>query len=627
MRRQAKHLESTPRWPDNEPTTWRRGSRNALNTWKEKNSSRRRRPSPSAARTWSGAQGLAEDVRYYGKWMRNEAEKRIGHLYPKVKITEEMVYGSASKKGSAGVLPAKEKERSGQDDRAPRPDLEPYLGQELTVIAWLWARTVPSPDPSMAGKHVPLVRSFWLSKKKGKEAYVQPDIDKGNGTYEFRVRVGKPRDGFDPNDGTIRRAGGRCLVTGSTMWFPHVRQEGQAGHMKTRLMAIVAEGTRGRVYLGPLAVHVDVAAQARPTWAPTAELPHNPRDFKTPNYGMKTFGDLFTERQLTALTTFSDLVGEAQKRVLADALGARASRPHKPIHDRGYLPHWEAGERPQSVTFRLHDSLPREVREQIAARAAAETLTAKRARASRPHGLPRAGKENEPPTHAAKMASLQREAFEAALDAGYGACYLRDPAIARLVEDALLHFDGTRYTLHAWIIMPNHVHVLFTPLHDNSLSSILHWWKSFTAKQANKKLNRRGAFWQEEYFDRMIRDEKHFTAAKDYIEQNAVNAGLCQLAEAWPFGSAARGEKKRAGRPHSHDDRPLHKGGTGPQAYADAVATYLAFTVSRQANRCCTVCFWEQTSQKIQQAFGRQALPFRVDSPYLSSSKNARETI
>ncbi|RMD82293.1 MAG: DUF1156 domain-containing protein, partial [Lentisphaerae bacterium] len=125
---------------------------------------------------YNGAQGLAEDVRYYGQWMRDEAEKRIGHLYPKVKITQEMV-----------------------DDG--RPDLEPYLGRELTVIAWLWARTVASPDPSVGGKHVPLVRSFWLSKKKGKEAYVQPVVNREKGTYEFKVRVGKPKDGFDPGKG------------------------------------------------------------------------------------------------------------------------------------------------------------------------------------------------------------------------------------------------------------------------------------------------------------------------------------------------------------------------------------------------------------------------------------------
>ena len=248
--------------------------------------------------SWQGAAGLAEDVRYYGKWMRDEAEKRIGHLYPKVMVTKEMAKN--------------------------RPDLSPYIGKELTVIAWLWARTVPSPDPSAGGKYVPLVRSFWLSKKKGKEAYVQPIINRAQGTYEFKVKVGKPVIGFDPADGTIRRAGGRCLVTGSPMGFSHVRAEGQSGRMQVRLMAIVAEGTRERVYLDPLNAHADAAKQAKPSWFPTADLPHNPRDFKTPNYGIKIFGDLFTHRQLTALTTFSDLVSEAWNLVLQDATAAGA---------------------------------------------------------------------------------------------------------------------------------------------------------------------------------------------------------------------------------------------------------------------------------------------------------------
>ena len=215
-------------------------------------------PESTKRTVWQGAQGLAEDVRYYGKWMRDEAEKRIGHLYPKVKITREMV-----------------------DDG--RPDLKPYLGQELTVIAWLWARTVASPDPSVGGKHVPLVRSFWLSKKKGKEAYVQPIVDREKGTYEFKVRVGKPKDGFDPDRGTVCRKGGTCLLSGASMPFPYIRSEGQLGRMKSRMFAIIAEGMRGRVYLDSLPEHENLAKAIRIDWSPTAKLPDNPRDFKTPN--------------------------------------------------------------------------------------------------------------------------------------------------------------------------------------------------------------------------------------------------------------------------------------------------------------------------------------------------------
>lgn len=251
-------------------------------------------PGTDARMGWSGAAGMAEDVRHYGKWMRDEAEKRIGHLYPKVKITQATI-----------------------DDG--RPDLKPYKDQELTVIAWLWARTVASPDPSVRGKHVPLVRSFWLSKKKGKEAYVRPLIDRDKGTYEFKVYTGTPSNGFDPDDGIINRKGGRCLISGSPMPFPHIRDYGKRHGLGVRLMAIVCEGSRGRVYLSPDRAHAEIAATAEPKDFPNADLPGNPRDFKTPNYGLRTFADLFTPRQLTALVTFSDLVQEARARVLADA--------------------------------------------------------------------------------------------------------------------------------------------------------------------------------------------------------------------------------------------------------------------------------------------------------------------
>lgn len=250
---------------------------------------------------WSGAKGLAEDVRRYGAWMRAEAEKRIGHLYPQVEVTRELARG--------------------------RPDLAPLVGQKLTVIAWLWARTVKSPNPVFSHVAVPLASTFVLSSKAGKEAYVQPVVQ--GDTYRFKVRVaGCP--GFDKaayaraKDGTAagKRGGFYCLLSNSPIDYKYIRAEGQAGRMGARLMAIVAEGDRGRVYLPPLAEHEAIARQAQPEWKPDMDLPTNPRDFKTPNYGLNTFGDLFTPRQLVALTTFSDLVGEAIKRCCADAVAA-----------------------------------------------------------------------------------------------------------------------------------------------------------------------------------------------------------------------------------------------------------------------------------------------------------------
>ncbi|MHB1560544.1 MAG: REP-associated tyrosine transposase, partial [Isosphaeraceae bacterium] len=445
---------------------------------------------------WKGAAGLAEDVRYYGKWMRDEAFRRIGHLYPPIEVTAEM---------------AKD-----------RPDLAPYVGDKLTVIAWLWARTVKSPNPAFSHVDVPLASTFVLSSKEGKESYVAPIIGKDG--YVFTVKVGKPPD--EAKGGTTfgKQKGFRCLMSQAPVSYEYIREEALAERMGQKLMAIVAEGTRGRVYLAPTSEQATLAVAAEPEWKPDLKIPEQALGFRVQLYGMRTFGDLFTPRQLVALTTFSDLVGEAREKVLADALGARASRPPKTIHSRGYLPHWEVGARPQAITFRLADSLPQSLLESW--KAELDRLPAE------------------------QSAKRRRQAIEAALDQGIGACHLRRPEIARLVEDALLHFDGTRYDLQAWTIMPNHVHALIVPLHGNSLSSIVHSWKSFTAKQANARLGLSGQFWQEEYFDRMIRDEDHWYNTVAYIEENPVKAGLCARAEEWPFGSACRGgeaeEEERA---------------------------------------------------------------------------------
>ena len=236
-------------------------------------------------REWKGAQGLAEDVRYYGQWMREEAEKRIGHLYPKVEVSEEMV--------------------------AERPDLERYKGRKLTVIAWLWARTVKSPNPAFASVDVPLASTFMLSTKKGKEAYVEPVIE-GLG-YRFTVKVGKPPDTDAATAGTklSRGANFRCLMSGSPISGDYIKKEGQAGRMGERMMAVVAEGKGRRVYLSASPSMESLAYEASPEWAPEGDLVGKCRE-QLPLYGKETFSSLFTPRQLVALTTFSDLVGEAR---------------------------------------------------------------------------------------------------------------------------------------------------------------------------------------------------------------------------------------------------------------------------------------------------------------------------
>lgn len=245
-----------------------------------------RRDKALFTREWKGAQGLAEDVRYYGRWVREEAEKRIGHLYPKVRVTPELV--------------------------RERPDLNKYEGRALTVIAWLWARTVKSPNPAFAQVDVPLASTFMLSTKKGREVYVNPEVEDGD--YRFTVKVGSPDNSVAAKVGTSagKRSAFRCLMSDAPVTYDYIRQEGRAGRLGTRMMAIVAEGDRERVYLPPTSEMEKVARNAKPDWRPDMELPDNPRDFKTPNYGLTTFGDLFTDRQLVALTTFSDLVQEAR---------------------------------------------------------------------------------------------------------------------------------------------------------------------------------------------------------------------------------------------------------------------------------------------------------------------------
>ena len=260
-------------------------------------------------RTWTGAQGLADDVRHYGRWMRDEAEKRIGHLYPPVAVTPEMV--------------------------RERPDLKPYQGRKLTVIAWLWARTVKSPNPAFADVDVPLASTFMLSTKKGKEAYVEPVVE--GQVYRFTVRVGAPPDSDAAKAGTklSRGANFRCLMSGSPITGDYIKAEGQAKRLGARLMAVVADGDRGRVYLAPATGHEEFAQKAIPRWVPDQPLPDDPRNFWTVLYGLKLYSDLFTPRQLVALTTFSDLVAEATERIRQGAVAAGLPDDGRPLRDGG----------------------------------------------------------------------------------------------------------------------------------------------------------------------------------------------------------------------------------------------------------------------------------------------------
>ncbi|MFN7356538.1 MAG: DUF1156 domain-containing protein, partial [Pseudanabaena sp.] len=284
--------------------------------------------------TYKGAQGLADDVRYYGAWMRDEAFKRIGHLYPKVIIGDRGQVLGGEGRG--------EREEGRGEATVPR-SLSPT---SYTVIAWIWARTVKCPNPS-CGCAMPLVRSFALSTKKGKEAWIDYEVIgkreertvpsplpsplspvtssllplpsplsslPSSPSIRFSVKSGTG----EPPEGTVSRKGARCIACESDVKLDHVRAEGKAGRMGAQLMAIVAEGNKGRIYLEPSQEQEDIAAKAIPTWKPNGEMPVKHRNFQPPVYGMLMFGDLFTPRQLVSLVTFSSLVSEAREKVIAD---------------------------------------------------------------------------------------------------------------------------------------------------------------------------------------------------------------------------------------------------------------------------------------------------------------------
>jgi len=239
---------------------------------------------------WPRATGLAEDVRRYGAWVAEEARERIGHLYPNATIVDAI-----SKKG-----------------------------REATTIAWIWARTVICPNPA-CGIEMPLVRSWWLSKKKGKQAYIIPNVvnapESGQGRHvQFGIGHDKAKA---PTHGTVGRLGATCLACASAVDFAYIRAEGSSGRLNARLMAIVAEGPRQRIYLPPTSDAIGAANVEKPSSAPSTKMPDQTLGFRVQAYGMTRHSDLFTNRQLVAMTTFSDLLSEAREKVLKDALAAQ----------------------------------------------------------------------------------------------------------------------------------------------------------------------------------------------------------------------------------------------------------------------------------------------------------------
>ncbi|MCY4258451.1 MAG: DUF1156 domain-containing protein [bacterium] len=244
--------------------------------------------------SWTGAQGLAADVKYYGKWMRDRAEQKIGHLYPKIELPTE------------------------------------HGGGEATVIAWLWARTVPCPNP-VCGVTMPLLNSFALSRRKNGEAWLEPTGELLKGMVQFRVKNGNGCT----KEGTVNRSGAICLACGSAIPLSDVRSAAQAGALGSQLVCIVAEGDRQRIYLEADKAHVLAANVEPPPDPPTGNLPKQALGFRVQGYGVSEWAHLFTARQLTTLCTFSDLVTETRQQVLADALATNLSDDPTPLREGG----------------------------------------------------------------------------------------------------------------------------------------------------------------------------------------------------------------------------------------------------------------------------------------------------
>lgn len=237
----------------------------------------------TVGRDWRGAEGLAEDVRYYGQWMRDEAFRRVGHLYPKAELPKELG------------------------------------GGEALVIAWIWARTVESPNPAYKGCHVPLVSNFFLSTRKGQQVWIDPVVT--GREYRFEIRTGTPRSPTETRTGTKlgRGASFRCLLSGVPIAADYIKAEGKAGRMGQRMLAVATQGRKGRVFLPATEEMENLASQASPLWNPDQKLNNDPRAIWTPAYGLETYADLFTARQLLALTTFTELCSEVAERVSVDA--------------------------------------------------------------------------------------------------------------------------------------------------------------------------------------------------------------------------------------------------------------------------------------------------------------------
>ncbi len=236
---------------------------------------------------WTGSRGLAEDIRYYGNLIRERATEKIGHLYPKIKLPKE------------------------------------YSGREANVIAWIWARTVASPNPAAQGAHVPLISTYWLSTKKGGETWLEPVVDVKRGTFRFEVRTGMPGNRKKISAGTkVGRGGFRCILTETPIPFAYIREEGVKGRIRHEMIAVVAELQRGRTYLPADQQQIESASATAPTGFPDTDLPEQALGFRVQAYGIRKHWQLFASRQLVSMTSLSDQIRVIKKHIMKDATSA-----------------------------------------------------------------------------------------------------------------------------------------------------------------------------------------------------------------------------------------------------------------------------------------------------------------
>jgi putative DNA methylase len=241
---------------------------------------------------YRNAEGLAEDIRFYGEWMRKKAFDRIGHLYPPVDLPKE------------------------------------YGGGKATVIAWIWSRTVPSPDPAFSEAHVPIASSFLLNAKPGKEVWIEPVVDKLAKTISYQIRVGGTAVEIEKAKAGTKAGRGanfRCLFSDAAITMAHVRNAAKSGEIGVTLLAVVADTKAGRVYVAPTEDQVQIAHSASPKWRPEQLISVDRRAFTPPDYGMQTFGDLFTDRQLVGLNTYIELLQVVREQVASDTTAANLS--------------------------------------------------------------------------------------------------------------------------------------------------------------------------------------------------------------------------------------------------------------------------------------------------------------